>query len=187
MWYNIPSAFPAEYCQEIIKRLSKKRTKKAEVGGNTNYENVDPNVRVTDVCFLEEIPWQDPFQDALHRYADRAIRKANCEWFGFDLSYNEAPQFTVYNSEEKGFYDWHIDRIDNNHAHPRKLSMSLLLNDSSEYSGGSLELDCPDIPKHLSKAGDAVFFPSTLRHRVTPVTEGTRYSLVCWSCGPFVR
>lgn len=187
MWYNIPSAFPAEYCQEIIKRLSEKDTIKATVGGRGDLSSVDTNVRVTDITFLEDVPWQDPFQDALHRHVDRIIRKANCEWFGFDLSYNESPQFTVYNSEQKGFYDWHIDKLDNNHPHPRKLSMSLLLNDSSEYSGGCLELDSPDIPKNMSKAGDAVFFPATLRHRVTPVTEGIRYSLVCWSSGPPIR
>jgi PKHD-type hydroxylase len=30
-------------------------------------------------------------------------------------------------------------------------------------------------------------FPSFIYHRVKPVTEGTRYSLVIWSCGkPFV-
>jgi len=34
--------------------------------------------------------------------------------------------------------------------------------------------------------GSIVVFPSYVFHRVTPVTRGTRYSLVCWSVGkPF--
>lgn len=28
------------------------------------------------------------------------------------------------------------------------------------------------------------FFPSYVMHRVKPVTEGVRYSLVCWVSGP---
>ena len=34
----------------------------------------------------------------------------------------------------------------------------------------------------LSK-GSLVVFPSYYRHRVTPVTKGTRYSLVVWNLG----
>ena len=29
-----------------------------------------------------------------------------------------------------------------------------------------------------------IFFPSFLMHRVTPVKQGTRYSLVSWFLGP---
>ena len=34
--------------------------------------------------------------------------------------------------------------------------------------------------------GSVIVFPSFVWHRVTPVTKGTRYSLVLWTCGqPF--
>ena len=35
----------------------------------------------------------------------------------------------------------------------------------------------------LRKRGTMIFFPSFVWHRVTPVTEGTRCSLVCWNTG----
>ena len=35
--------------------------------------------------------------------------------------------------------------------------------------------------------GTAVIFPSFVLHRVTPVTQGTRWSLTLWSHGPAFR
>jgi PKHD-type hydroxylase len=70
------------------------------------------------------------------------------------------------------------------HKQLRKLSVVILLNDKDKYTGGNLELDHLEKPQNFNKAGDAVFFPSSLKHRVTPVETGTRYSLVCWSNGP---
>jgi PKHD-type hydroxylase len=36
----------------------------------------------------------------------------------------------------------------------------------------------------VRQIGTAVIFPSHLYHRVTPVTAGTRRSLVAWFVGP---
>jgi predicted 2-oxoglutarate/Fe(II)-dependent dioxygenase YbiX len=61
------------------------------------------------------------------------------------------------------------------------------------YVGGELEFDprnntdpkvstvftSPD----FKEQGTLVVFPSFIYHRVRPVTKGTRYSLVMWSCG----
>ena len=78
----------------------------------------------------------------------------------------------------------------------RKLSATVSLSDSKEYSGGDLEFDFrninPDkghnrkICKEIKPKGSIVVFPSHVWHRVTPVTKGTRYSLVIWNLGyPF--
>ena len=75
----------------------------------------------------------------------------------------------------------------------RKLSCSVLLND--DFEGGdfqvrylkhdSLDNPCVDtIDTFKPIKGQGIFFPSNLCHRVTPVTKGTRYSLVKWFCGP---
>ena len=34
------------------------------------------------------------------------------------------------------------------------------------------------------KQGSFIMFPSYMKHRVTPVTSGTRYSAVTWAYGP---
>jgi len=37
--------------------------------------------------------------------------------------------------------------------------------------------------EEIKEQGSVVIFPSFTFHRVTPVTKGTRYSLVSWSVG----
>jgi len=76
----------------------------------------------------------------------------------------------------------------------RKISMTLNLNAPGDYDGGNLKFDfgfhaegeqfheCEEIRPQ----GSMIVFPSFIDHCVTPVTKGTRYSLVLWSLGqPF--
>ena len=67
----------------------------------------------------------------------------------------------------------------------RKLSMTLLLNNPSEFEGGELQIAGTNNTK-LMKQGHATIFASFLQHQVTPVTKGVRRSLVMWFGGePF--
>ena len=76
----------------------------------------------------------------------------------------------------------------------RKLSLTINLNLPGEYEGGNLKFDfgphstgnryheCTEIRPQ----GSIIVFPSYIYHQVTPVTKGTRYSLVLWTLGkPF--
>ena len=76
----------------------------------------------------------------------------------------------------------------------RKLSVTINLSENNSYEGGNLKFDygphsegeryheCTEIRPR----GSIIVFPSFVYHQVTPVTKGTRYSLVLWSCGrPF--
>jgi PKHD-type hydroxylase len=122
------------------------------------------------------------------------VAQVNREFFRFDLSgFHEGIQLSLYSAESKGHYTWHTDgpmprsggQRTNNNA-PRKLSMSLLLSDPSEFDGGKLLLKTDtDTPVECeSKKGRAWFFPSFTLHCVTPVTRGVRKSLVLWAGGP---
>ena len=116
------------------------------------------------------------------------IANKNAEW-NFEISSAEDYQITKY--EVGDFYKLHIDSmgtegtIYKNPAKPnfdnktRKLSMTVNLND--DYEGGDLLLF--DESSIEQKTGNAIFFPSYLPHQVTPVTKGTRYSLVMWFLG----
>lgn len=109
----------------------------------------------------------------------------------------EVPQFCVYYGATKGHYVWHKDC--RNFLHPtmgeRKISMSMLLNDSSEFKGGELDIlhGISESGKplmttmNLKHAGDVAFFRSDQYHRVRPVTHGTRAVMVvwCWGTGNF--
>lgn len=115
-------------------------------------------------------------------------RQLNGQFFDFDLfGFVEDLQYTVYR-EGGGHYDWHLDRGVEGSMAPRKLSMVLQLSDPSEYEGGDLELFVAQEPVKLEKRqGLVVAFPSFVLHRVTPVTSGTRRTLVVWLSGPKFR
>ena len=95
-------------------------------------------------------------------------------------------QYTEYCSTEKGHYDWHHDVEWNRNGNlDRKLSVTVQLSNVDEYEGGNFvfdEVECPDV--RLKDKGTVLVFPSYLRHKVEPVTKGTRKSLVTWFEGP---
>ena len=71
--------------------------------------------------------------------------------------------------------------------------MTINLSDPNNYEGGDLKIDTKDLSEEsvhtltqIKPQGSLVVFPSYLYHQVTPVTKGTRYSLVVWCLGkPF--
>ena len=72
----------------------------------------------------------------------------------------------------------------------RKLSVTINITDETEYDGGNLKFDygrhsdVDDETCLIARGqGSMVVFPSFLPHCVTPVTRGTRYSLVLWVLG----
>jgi PKHD-type hydroxylase len=81
-------------------------------------------------------------------------------------------------------YNWHQDF---GTGVSRKLSNVVQLSDPSEYEGGNLQIMTNSgVQRIRKKRGLAVAFPSFTFHTVTPVTAGTRQSLVAWVSGaPF--
>jgi PKHD-type hydroxylase len=111
------------------------------------------------------------------------ITNLNSSFFEFDLwGMEQGLQFTRYEAPGQ-HYDWHAD---SGYGTPtRKLSLSVQLNDPSEFKGGELELMLGRKPVKIKpERGLVVSFPSYALHRVKPVTKGVRYSLVCWVSGP---
>ncbi len=114
-------------------------------------------------------------------------RRLNGQFFDFNINgFVEDMQYTVYGPEGE-HYDWHVDSGPGNIA-PRKLSMVLQLSDPSEYDGGDLELMYGNAPFVTKKERGLVYaFPGYMLHRVTPVTRGTRRTIVVWVAGPRFR
>jgi len=77
----------------------------------------------------------------------------------------------------------------------RKLSVTINISEPDTYKGGDLKFDFGEHTdsgkrfhtcEEIRPRGSVIVFPSFMPHCVTPVTEGTRYSLVLWSLGrPF--
>jgi PKHD-type hydroxylase len=113
---------------------------------------------------------------------------ANDKCFNFQIHYAEdAFQYTLYEAENAGKYDWHLD-IGTGTSSLRKLSAVVLLTDPSEFEGGELEVFISKSPRKVPlKKGSIVFFPSFFLHRVTELTKGTRQTLVLWIGGDHYR
>jgi PKHD-type hydroxylase len=109
--------------------------------------------------------------------------KANNKLWDFNLhSVIDSIQYTEY-YDDGGHYDWHVD-IGPHSINHRKISITVQLSDPEEYEGGDFELWTGGEFKTLPKSkGDVILFPSFLMHRITPITKGTRKSLVLWIGG----
>jgi PKHD-type hydroxylase len=168
-YYWFEKAFSEEEI-ELIEEISKKyENKSATTFGDSG------SYRTSDIKWLDE---SDETRWIYDRFKE-AIAVANEEQFEFTLYTAESLQYTEYDSEKEGHYNWHIDIGEGEYA-GRKLSVVLLLND--DYEGGELEIwERGFVPKGK---GNLFIFPSYLLHRVTPVTEGIRKSLVLWTSGP---
>ena len=146
----------------------------------------DPMIRKTSVGYIDTE--HDPLNSIIWGY----IRHANKQFFKYDLGSFQAIQFAKY--QDGGFYPWHQDTLrTTKKQNTRKLSLTLTLSDEISYDGGLFQFyngggPVSDSSKLLSKkikqVGTVIVFDSRDWHRVTPVTKGVRYSIVCWTVGP---
>lgn len=95
-----------------------------------------------------------------------------------------SPRFNRY--EGGGEYGFHIDgavmATDDADTHVRSdISCTLFLSEPEEYDGGELIVS-DTYGEHEVKlpAGDAIVYPSSSLHRVTPVTRGARIASFFW-------
>ena len=142
--------------------------------GNTNAQ-----IRRSQVVMLgmeERYAW-------LYERLWSAAQECNRLFFCVDIAGVETNvQLARYDSASRGFYDWHTDFAG---IRPlRKISISIQLSRPEDYDGGDLELMYGIQPQALDRTrGALIAFPSFMLHRVTPVTRGTRWSLVAWILG----
>ena len=185
-WLFWTSEIDKKTCNKI-KALGKGDFKTAEIDENGE----DKKERISDVSCTND-QW---VIDLVWPYMLEANEKAS---WNFDITAVETMQITKYKTGS--FYNWHRDgysdclSVYNNpdhkftHGKVRKLSMTILLN--GNYQGGEFQfvhynkldnkIETPD----FKNAGSVIVFPSFMEHQVTPVTKGTRYSLVAWFVGP---
>ena len=96
------------------------------------------------------------------------------------MSSDRINQIDLLKYNSGGKYEIHTDYFS---KYPRHLSIIMNLND--EYKGGDLVFTDQknNVVKRLKLGkGSIVFFPSNFMypHGITPITEGTRYSIVAW-------
>lgn len=180
----INDAFTNEQIDAIVKYCKSNVLEKALTMGQD--DAVKSPVRNSQTKFhgyTEETAW-------IFARLNEVIEHVNANVFNFDLNGYEAFQYTEY--KKNGEYNFHTDMADffdpKVHAdtESRKLSLSLILNEpGKDFEGGDFQTQTSnEITTHESVKGRMFVFPSYVVHRISPITKGTRKSLVVWVKGP---
>lgn len=171
---------------KVLKIFKKGEVKKGTIGKEGN---VDQGYRDSDTIFSNE----PELYEIVCPYIHAANKSAN---WNININFNEMMQFTIYGKNQH--YDWHVDNLPEpygDQAHPdlrgkvRKLSCCISLTDPKKYEGGDFYFSfgkdiVPYKIPEFKEQGSILIFPSYIWHKVSPVTKGTRYSLVNWALGP---
>ena len=214
-YYYFQSALSPKICNEILEYGKKHQSTMAETGiaevakktkGSLDKEDIKniQKKRKSDIVWMND-KW-------IYKEVQPFIHEANkLAGWNFDWDWSESCQFTKYGVGQ--YYGWHCDSWDlpyqrekledgsypMDHGKIRKLSVTISLTEPDEYEGGNLEFDFRNSHDtewkegkttkeciEIRPRGSIIVFPSFVWHRVTPVTKGTRYSLVIWNLGyPF--
>ena len=167
----IKNAVDDKFIQSIIDVGESQGLQEATVGFDTSTNKI----RSTKISWISA-------KEILLPLKDKILETNKSKDWNFTVTGMFPFQYSVYNKNDH--YDWHIDRRPVHQGEDeKKLSFSLILNEN--YEGGELEFK--DSKENMSlnlNKGDMVIFPSFLEHRVKPVLNGTRISLVGWMVGP---
>jgi PKHD-type hydroxylase len=187
VWWD--NAFTNEQLDQICEIGDSKDLDDATIVGGQDSDAVK-DIRRSKVKFIEKDNSTSWIFDSLN-YVGQTL---NNQYYNFNLNGYRDIQYTVYESDEEGMYDWHMDTILGNQlnntwdSETRKLTLILLLSEPDvDFSGGELEINpgresFPDRP--VLPRGRILAFPSFMIHRVKPVTAGIRKSIVVWIEGP---
>lgn len=185
---KVESAFSEEEVSLIVASMNQSEREQAQIG--TEEADIDTlmkyrSSKVRFIDYSKEYSW-------LFEKFNKIVEKVNEEYYNFDLNGYDFVQYSEYYANENGHYDYHIDLMmdmipqkDYDFLY-RKLSFSLCLNQQGvDYSGGDFKIKtgAEDASVKLNR-GDMLVFPSFILHKVEPVTEGVRKSLVGWVVGP---
>lgn len=187
-WFYYTQHLKESFIDKIIQAGQESKTIDGLIGQDNGVDvRVNKKIRKSKISFPSREKYPEIY-DLIYHYGVQA----NNEAFGFDINTVETCQFTTYNSDNKDFYDWHIDtNWKTEKMCHRKLSVVVQLSEPNDYKGGNFEIWNGNFSKqdkiNINKKGTVIVFPSFLEHRVTPVTKGKRMSLIGWIQGAKFR
>lgn len=203
-YYYFKEVLSPKFCDELV-AYGRQQQEQLALTGNMNRKDLSKNPlskkelknlkkqRDSNVAWLSE-EW---IYKEIRPYIHFANKEAG---WNFNWDWSESCQFTKYGPGQ--YYGWHCDSWNipynepnnkNIHGKIRKLSVTCSLSDPSDYKGGELEFNFNHPQKNKKEnikkcteilpRGSIVVFPSFVWHRVCPVQEGIRNSLVIWNLG----
>jgi len=197
-WYFTGVLTP-KFCNEVLEYGKKHQEQIARTGGFDKEKLSKEEIKNMQKKRNSHIVWMNDkwIYKEIQPYVMEANKKAG---WNFNWDWSENCQFTKYSPGQ--YYGWHCDSWEipynkpnspNEHGKIRKLSVTCSLSDPSEYKGGELEFNFNNPEKNKKQnirkcteilpRGSMVVFPSFVWHRVCPVKQGTRHSLVIWNLG----
>ena len=172
----VPGLFTLEECQAIINRWYESRVTEDKIPVNGRL------YRDTDIRWIQAT---DPDAGWIADRIDSAVARWN-EQVGFDMETCADFQLGYYAGGQH--YEWHLDLGSKGNSR-RKVSVVVMLTPRDQFEGGLLQIlraggriETCDL-----QVGGAVLFPAWMKHRVTPVISGGRWTLVAWYSGPPFR
>ena len=161
----VKSFLSEEVCKQILDRCKNELDlAPAEVIGG-----VISKKRKSSIAFINDI---EEIDQKLKLFLEETIVLK-----GYSVTGLGPYQFTEY--KEGDYYDWHTDS--NNDEYKNRFC-SIVIQLNNDYSEGFLQLkDDHDNTIQMERGvGNLYLFYSNIMHRVIPVKNGTRYSLVNW-------
>jgi PKHD-type hydroxylase len=181
---TVTGYFTPPECERIIALGAARASNEATISGRGDAPaRASAAVRRTSITWLRRDEATAELFDKIKRIALDMNRKV----YKFELTgFADPIQFTRYETVGD-YYTWHED-LGSGQTSLRKLSLVVQLSDPSTYSGCNLQVFSHGEPSDLSRVqGTVLIFPAWHMHRVTPLEEGVRYSLVTWIAGPPFR
>ena len=160
-------------CAAALSLVTERDLEVATVGGG----KVNESIRLARTTI---VPASDEFASINEAILDILAECTKCLGLSWPDKI-ERPQLVRYNGRAGGHYDWHSDDDICGDTYVRKVSVSLQLSTPDKYEGGSLRFKTIEGSlEALRDFGSYAAFASDIKHRVEPVTDGVRWSAVCW-------
>lgn len=104
-------------------------------------------------------------------------------WSNYEHQLSFIEPYEIKSYVEGDLFEYHTDSYFNlSQKVDRKLNLIIQMSDSDEYEGGDLMVGHFQCSR---KKGTAIMFPACGLHCITPITKGTRYSLIGHGWGPY--
>ena len=174
-------AFTAAECAAIQQLGDGQQARAGDVQSRETLDEVvyeaSPN-RDSSVVFLG----QTPDSEWIYRRLAQVVQDSNRNFWRFELARAERIQYSRYGTAQH--YHWHMDLGSKGDIMHRKLSLTVQLSAPDSYQGGDLEFMIGQARELAAREqGVVTIFPSYVVHRVAPVDQGVRRSLVQWISG----
>lgn len=175
MLLRVPQVLNPQELQELRALLDKAKWTDGKVTAGTQSAQVKRNI---------QLPEESAEAEAARKIVLQALSR-NALFFSAALPKKIYPP--LFNQYQEGMdFGAHIDNAVRTHAisgmHVRTdISCTLFIADPESYEGGELVVE-DTYGHHRVKlpAGDAVLYPGTSLHHVTPVTRGARVASFFW-------